>query len=215
MLLPLQNLLNLKPEKCDLMPKLIVRASLIALALGLASCAATPVLAPKGEFNGGQKVSLDRDWSDVSAIYVSNNKKTRMLTLDGLMLNRLYISDGLGANDPFLIGPLGNRASDPAPVGGDNPSLSEQISYMERSVATLGYLAVEAKSPKPVDLGGVRAVRFELTMRTKEGLNYKGLAQATSHKGKAYYILYLAPEVHYYDQSLKNAVAAMDSARLT
>jgi hypothetical protein len=196
------------------MTNLLLRVGAITMALGLASCAATPVLAPKGDFNGGQKVTLDRDWSDVSNIYVSNNKKTRMLTLDGFALNRLYISDGLGPNDPFLIGPQGNRASDPAPVGGENPSLSEQISYMERAIATLGYLAVEAKSPKPVDLGGVRAVRFELSMRTKEGLNYKALAQATTHKGKAYYILYLAPEVHYYDLSLKNAVAAMDTAKL-
>lgn len=196
------------------MTNFLHRAGAISLALGLASCAATPVLAPKGDFNSGQKVTLDRDWSDVSTIYVSNNKKTRMLTLDGFALNRLYISDGLGANDPFLIGPQGNRASDPAPVGGDSPSLSEQISYMERAIATLGFLSVEAKSPKPIDLGGVRAVRFELSMRTKEGLNYKALAQATTHKGKAYYILYLAPEVHYYDLSLKNAVAAMDTAKL-
>jgi len=113
-----------------------------------------------------------------------------------------------------LIGPQGNRASDPSPVGGDNPSLSEQIGYMERAVGTLGYLSVETKSPKPVDLGGVRAVRFELSMRTKDGLNYKGLAQATTHKGKAYYILFLAPEVHYYDLHLKHAVAVMDSSRM-
>jgi len=82
------------------MPNHLIRSLTLALAFGLASCSVAPVLAPKGSLAVGQTVSLDRDWSDISAIYASNNKKTRLLTLDGMMLNRLYISDGLGPMIP-------------------------------------------------------------------------------------------------------------------
>jgi hypothetical protein len=93
-------------------------------------------------------------------------------------------------------------------------SLSEQIEYVGRAVSELGYLNVETASPKPVTLSGTKGVRFEMTMRTKEGLNVKGLAQAASKGGKSYYILYLAPAEHYYAANVANAVAVMDTASL-
>ena len=61
---------------------------------------------------------------------------------------------------------------------------------------------------------GTKGVRFEITMRTKDGLNMKGMAQAVSKGGKSYYIVYLAPAEHYYAANLANAVAVMDSVTL-
>lgn len=185
-----------------------------AIALSLSACVSGPTLAPKGNFTQGQSVTLDRDWSNVSTLYIYNNKKVKLLTIDGALLNRLYVTDGLSPEDPFLIGPRGDTKNNPAPRGKANMSLSEQIEFVSRAVSELDYLNVETASPKPVTLSGTKGVRFEMTMRTKDGLNMKGLAQAVSKDSKSYYIVYLAPTEHYYGANLANAVAVMDSATL-
>ena len=74
------------------------------------------------------------------------------MTIDGVLLNRLYVSNGLGSDDPLMIGIGGDNKNDPAPRGKADMSLSEQIEYVGRSVSELDFLNVETKSPKPVTL---------------------------------------------------------------
>lgn len=185
-----------------------------ALALALSACASAPVLAPPGAFGSGQTVQLDRNWSDLSATWQQNNKKVRLLTIDGMLLNRLYVSQGLGAEDPLMIGPQGNRNTHPAPRPAANMSLSEQMEYVGRALTEMGYLRVETKTPRPVTVSGQRGIRFEISMRTTDGLAMSGLAQAVNKNGLNYYIIYLAPSAHYYGVTLPNAVKVMDSAAI-
>lgn len=183
-------------------------------AVLLSACASAPTLAPAGPFtNGSSTVTLDRGWS----VYPVANKKlkVRQLTIDGQLLNVMYISDGLTPADPLFINwQEGDTASRPAPRGKVNMSLSEQMEYVTTALSELDYLKIETASPKPVTVSEAKGVRFELTARTKDGLNMRGLAQAVSKKGKSYYIIYMAPAEHYYTASLKNVVAAMDTQKL-
>lgn len=184
-----------------------------ALALMLTACASAPTLAPAGAFKaGGPTVTLDRDWS----LYPQGmGPKTKMLTIDGLLLNRLYVSDGLSGTDPLFVDPIkGDNESNPAPRAKGEMSLSEHMEYVTNAVTVLGYLKVETRNPKPVTISGVKGVRFEFTAKTTEGLNIHGLAQAASAKGLNYYIVYIAPDEHYYAASLTNVTAAMDSEKL-
>lgn len=179
----------------------------------LTACVSGPTLAPAGAFTqGSQTVTLDRSWS----AYAANSKiKTRTLTIDGQLLNVMYISDGMSPADPLFINwQKGDTASRPAPRGKANMSLSEQMEYVSTAVGELDYLKIETANPKPVTVSEAKGVRFELTARTKDGLDMRGLAQAVSKKGLNYYIIYLAPAEHYYDASLKNVTATMDSQKL-
>jgi len=179
------------------------------LVLLLSACATGPTLAPKGAFTQGKNsVALDRDWS----LYPTGmGPKTKMLTLDGPMLNRLYVSDGLDANTPLFVSPTkGDTASNPAPRGKANMSLSEQIEYVATAVGALDYQKIETSAPKPVTIGDAKGVRFEIRAKTSEGLNIRGLAQAVSKSGLNYYVVYLAPESHYYATSLAAVQATMD-----
>lgn len=190
------------------------RMALAATALlSLAACASGPELAPAGKFaQGTHSVTLDRNWSAYPA---DSRTKTRMLTVDGMLLNRLYVSDGLSPSDPLFIDPVhGDTQTNPAPRGKADMSLSEQMEYVATALSVLDYQKVETANPKPVTVGTAKGVRFEFTAKTTEGLNMKGLAQAVSKNKLNYYIVYVAPAEHYYDAGLKNAVAAMDSEQL-
>lgn len=195
------------------MTKTIQLALATAGLLSLAACAGGPTLAPAGKFaQGSHSVTLDRDWSAYSA---DSRTKTRMLTVDGILLNRLYVSDGLSPSDPLFVDPVrGDNETNPAPRGKADMSLSEQMEYVATAVSVLDYQKVETLNPKPVTVNGAKGVRFEFTAKTSEGLNMKGLAQSVSKNKLNYYIVYIAPAEHYYDAGLKSAVAAMDSEQL-
>jgi hypothetical protein len=195
------------------MTKTFRMALAAAALLSLAACSSGPELAPTGKFaQGAHGVTLDRNWSAYPA---DSRTKTRMLTVDGVLLNRLYVSDGLSPSDPLFIDPIrGDTQTNPAPRGKADMSLSEQMEYVATALSVLDYQKVETSNPKPVTVGTAKGVRFEFTAKTTEGLNIKGLAQAVSKNKLNYYIIYVAPAEHYYDAGVKNAAAAMDSEQL-
>jgi hypothetical protein len=183
----------------------------------LIGCAPGIVLAPSGVYKAGdasQEVTLDRDWSDATAVFNNQKSKAKLLTIDGILLNRLYISHGLTESEPLFVGQNGDTKTHIAPRPNSNMSLSEQMDYVTRSLGEINFQKIQYKSPKPVTISGQKGIRFELAMRNNEGLDINGLAQAVSKDGKNYYIVYLAPKEYYYNSSLKNAIAVMDSAKL-
>ena len=190
----------------------------MATSLLLAGCVSGPTLAPAGSLavGDGYSVTLDRNWSDVTgSMGIGKAPKVRVLTVDGVLLERLHVSQGLTSADPLMVSQTtGDTTNSPALRGKGDMSLSEQMEFVAQSVTALDYHKVETANPKPVQVGAVKGVRFELTAVTSEGLNIKGLAQAVSSNGKSYYIVYLAPAEHYYDAYLKNVTAVMDSAKL-
>ena len=183
-----------------------------AAALSLAACASV-VAAPAGAFRvgGGYEVSLGRDWSDISAVMAGKTKKVRLLSIDGPLLNRLYLTDGLAPGD-FLIKP--EIKERPTPVIRKDMSASERLEFITDSVAALEYQRVELAKPRPGRIGEASGVRFDLTARTQEGLDIKGAGVIAERGGKTYVLLYLAPAEHYFDASLAEVEAIMASARL-
>ena len=183
--------------------------ALAAVAAVLGAC--SPIsLAPAGAYRvgGSPTVTLDRPWNDVSGLWIGKPKKMRVLSLDGMLLNRLYLSEGLVDGD-FMVRPARREAT--TPVYADDMSISEQVEFVADSVTALDYERVETAGVRPVEIGGQRAVRFELTARTKEGLDIRGLGQVLKHEGKLYVAIYLAPAEHYFQASLSSAEAAMTS----
>ena len=186
-------------------------------AILLAGCVSGPDLVPAGKFTAGgpSSVTLDRDWADVTKVFGHHADKVKVLSIDGVLLNRLYVSDGLAATDPLMVdATTGDTTEHPAPRGKADMSLSEQMEFVSRSVGVLDYQKVETRNPQPVMIGAAKGIRFEFTARTTEGLDMQGLAQAVSSKGLSYYVVYIAPAEHFYGANLKNATAVMDSVKL-
>jgi hypothetical protein len=194
------------------MPKILRAAASLLACLALAACA-TVSSAPAGamKVGTGYEVALGRDWSDISNIMVGRTKKVRLLSIDGPLLNRLYLTDGLAPGD-YLIKPRAKEA--PTPVIRKDMSASEKLEFVTDSVAALDYQRVQLVRPRPAKLGQTSAVRFDLTAQTMSGLDVRGTGVIGEQGGKTYVVLYLAPAEHYFDATLPEVEAILGSVKL-
>ena len=191
------------------MTRLFRLAAVAACGLMLASCALI-TLAPAGPYKVGKGASttLDRDWADVSLLMPGQPKTVRLLSVDGPLLNRLYLSDGLIDGQPF-VRPVRSREAT-TPVYRSGMGFTEQVEFIADSVTALGYERVATTAVRPVEVSGLRGVRFEITAFTKEGLEIKGIGQGVVKNDALYVAVYLAPGEHYFAVTRSNAEAAMN-----
>lgn len=193
-------------------PFLRAAAAAAALSLTLAGCAAI-VAAPAGDYKAGtSQVTLDRTWSDISGTVLGQPKVVRLLSLDGALLNRVYVIGGLKPGE-FMVKPENKET--PTPLYRAGLSATELVEFITDNVVALGYQGAEPKGLKPGRLGDTDGVRIEIACRTKDGLEMKGLATVAEKGGKLYAVLYLAPAEHYYEASLPQVEAIIGSARLS
>lgn len=154
-------------------------------------------------------VVLGRRWADISPILPQRSKKVRVLSIDGPLLNRVYVARGLESGDGLL-----KRADKEHPVPAFHADMSptELVEFTTDSVAAMGYLRVEASRLRPAKFGGEDGVRFDLQAKTTSGLEMLGVAQMAVVKGRLYLILYVAPAEHYFAATLPEVEAMMKSA---
>jgi hypothetical protein len=184
-------------------------ASLAALSLG--ACVSIGDV-PAGDFaSGGHHVTLGRQWSEITTLMPAHAKQMKVLSVDGPLLNRLYIVDGL-PEGAWLIRAVSRDK--PTPVVRKAMSARERIEFVADNVAAFGYQDVQTARPRPAKAGDVDAVRFDLTARTTEGLEISGTAQVAQKDGKLFLILYLAPAEHYYAALLPEVETVMGSMHI-
>jgi hypothetical protein len=188
-----------------------LKGAAIALTLTVSACA-TITSAPAGPYKvgAGYTVDLGRRWSDISATVMGAPKKVRLLSIDGALLNRLYIVDGLAPGE-FIVRPV--RKEQPTPTYRSGMSPTELVEFVADSTAALGYQRVETTALRPGSLGGQDGVRFDLTAQTTEGLETAGTALVAERDGKLYVSLYLAPKEHYYAAYLPEVEKVFSSGR--
>ena len=185
----------------------------LGACLALAACA-TVTSTPAGalKVGAGYEVALGREWSDISNIMTGRTAKVRLLSIDGPLLNRLYVTDGLAPGE-YLIKPA--RKETPTPVIRPDMSASERLEFITDSVVALDYQRVQLVRPRPAKFGQGNGVRFDLTAQTKAGLDVKGAGVISEQGGKTYVLLYLAPAEHYFDAYLAEVEAILGSAKLS
>lgn len=180
-------------------------------ALLLAACA-TASIAPVGAYKvGASEVQLGRAWSDITSWHGAMPKGVKALSVDGPLLNRLYIIDGLPEGKE-LFKPA--RKETPTPVVRPDMSANERMEFVADSIAVLGYQDVEASAPRPGKYGDIDGVRFELSGRSPEGLDMKGIGVAASRDDRLYLFIYYAPAEHYYGALLPEVERVLTSLRV-
>lgn len=191
------------------MKRLLKTAAVAALLAGLAGCAAiTPVPAGPVALGGGHQVSLGREWSDISAIVPQRMKNVRLLTIDGPLLNRLYLAEGLAPGEGLIKSVSREHA---APAFHADMSATELVEFLSDSTAALGYQRVTTSHLRPAKVGAQTAYRVDLQAQTESGLQLSGTAQMAVLNGKLYLILYLAPSEYYYGATLPEVEGIMRS----
>lgn len=189
------------------------RAAIVATLVGLLAACATVANAPAGPYKvgSGYSVTLGRAWSDISAIMVARPRHVRLLSVDGPLLNRLYLTDGIVAGS-FLVKPAAKET--PTPTYRAGLSQNELVEFVVDSVAAIGYERPESANLRPAKFGNAEGLRFDLSAKTAEGLDVSGTSLLAESGGKLYVILYVAPTEHYYAATLPEIERVMSSATL-
>lgn len=194
-------------------PTLRLAGALAGLALLLAACA-TISATPAGPYAAGEglSVTLGRAWNDASRAQYGAPRRVRLLTIDGPLLNRLYLTAGLRPGD-WMVRPTARER--PTPVYRANMSPTELVEFVADSVSALNYQRVETAGLRPSKLGDADAVRFDLKAQAESGLDVSGTAVVAERGGRLYVILYLAPSEHYFGAGQAEVESIMSSARFT
>lgn len=187
----------------------IFAAGALVLALAVGACTTIPAV-PAGPYAvGGNRVTLDRQWSDVTIFSPAARKSMKQLSINGPLLDNLYISNGL-APGQYLFKPASKETPTPTVRAGMTPT--EQVEFVTDNLAALGYQRIEVASLNPgKTAGGETAIRASITAKTKSGLDISVLAQVLQVKDQLFLVMYVAPTEHYYGASLKQAESVMDS----
>jgi hypothetical protein len=180
-----------------------------SLVLTLAACT-TVSDAPTGSYAVGNayQVMLGREWSDVSAALGVHQPGVRILSIDGPLLNRLYLSEGLAPGASLVTSTVAEK---PTPVYKADFSPQETVEFVADSVTALGYAQVATANLRPAKFGDADAVRFDITARTAEGLDIFGAGETAQKNGKLYVILFLAPSEHYFGDARPEIDSIMNS----
>lgn len=191
----------------------VTRRSIIAAAAGgaLAMGCATGGIA-QGAYRAGDAftITLNRPWSDLSAMLRPRPPGVRMLSVDGPLLNRLYLAS-LEA---------GQSLTRPSDRDTPRPLFRADMSDIELVEFVIDCIAIEYQSPtssalRPQNFGAAPGVRFDIAARTAEGLNISGTALVGRAEGKLNVMLFLAPSEHYYAALLPSVDATFASATLS
>lgn len=190
----------------------LTRRAVLGGAVLLTGCATSVEVS--GDYKAGRAftMSLDRSWSDISAVMPYKPKNVRLLSVDGPLLNRLYVLAGLEPGES-LVGPRDRDT--PRPQFRADMSDTETVEFITDCVAAMEFQAPEASNLRPQSFGGAPGVRFDLTTRTAEGLNFSGTALTARVRDRLNALLYLAPQEHYYNSLLANVEATFASVRLS
>jgi hypothetical protein len=182
-----------------------------ALLMSLSACVSV-TSAPAGPYKiGTATVTLGHEWSDISAIMFARPAKVRLLSMDGPLLNRLYVTDGLAPGE-FMVKPAAKERPTPTYRAGMAPT--ELVEFVTDSVAALDYQRVETDNLRPAKVGSADGLRFDLKAKTKEGLDISGAAQVAEVGGKLYVVLFLAPSEHYYAAELPEVETVLGSVKV-
>lgn len=190
--------------------KRALRYAAFAVALAALAGCVSITKAPAGPMalGEGRPLTLDRDWSDISAL-VARTPSVRVLTLDGLALNRLYIASGLKPGEGLFKAISKEK---PQPSYRKDMSGTELIEFITDTVTAHGYQRVETTALKPARLWGADGVRVEFEAKTEGGLEISGVAEVAQVGDRLGVILFLAPTEHYFGATVANVEAVFRSA---
>jgi hypothetical protein len=188
-----------------------------ALLIGAASAVLSACASSSGLVGGAERqqystgitfgVTLTRQWSDLTFSLPNRPRNLRMLSVDGPLLNRLYLAS-LEPEQSLL------RPSDrdtPRPTYRADMSDTEVVEFVIDCIAQ-EYQAPEASALRPQTFAGQPGVRFEIATRTSDGLLTSGTALAARAGERLQIMLYLAPSEHYYAALLPDVETIFASA---
>ncbi len=184
--------------------------------LALSACVSTQYAAiPQGEtaVRNLQLTTADTLWNRAPQTMTPHlHPGSEMWTRDGPQLDRVLLLSGIDHGQALfksasksLVYPAFNSRMLP----------NEIVELNEASFAKqLGAeVLITSSNLRPMQLGGQRALMFDLTVSSGDQPTMLGRVAAFVHDGRLFEIVYLAAELHYFDKHWAEVLSLMESAR--
>lgn len=175
------------------------------LALLLAACAGGQQLQKAGDANAfDMQLVSTLDWSRIK------RPRFEAWTIDGTDLNLLRIYSGVRANE-HVFQTVRQKNSRP-----DGPWFKPAMRPDEIRDVVLDALREEGAANvaggdlRPHRFGGTDGLRFDFTMTSANGLDYRGTAAAAVRNGTLTLLLWYAPAEYYYDRDVAAVSRMLD-----
>ena len=136
--------------------------------------------------------------------------KAKVLTVDGPLLNQLYVVGDIKPGEPLVKAASKEK---PTPLYRADMSYNEQVEFVAESLAALGFFRVETRDLRPQAFTVPDGVRFDFDAQTQDGLDIDGTALTATRNGKFHLVLFLAPQEHYYPALLPRVENILESAQ--
>lgn len=180
--------------------------------LSAAACAGSiSAISGPVEIGTAYTVTLERDWNLIRDSYDGKRTRGDRLTQDGPALNIIYLVGGLKDGQYILKPP---RKEFPTPIFRSDMSELERIEFVTDTLAAYGYEHIETQTVEPENFGNAEGIAMGLSAVTTSGLRLKGNVLMTSEGNTLNYMVFIAPEAHYYNAYTAEVLKIFGSAQL-
>jgi hypothetical protein len=192
---------------------------LFGLLAAICAFASTPAAAqwrlveansPREVVGGMITVTPNADWNRSTN---RPTKRTEIWTRDGTTLGELDFWLGVKPGEPLFK----EQSKKKAPLPHFDPKMlpTDLVEFFEDTARTvLGGSLFEVNYVRPATLAGHPAVEFEHTFTGSDEVARKGLVRGAIIGDRLYMINFDAPKLHYYDETIDEVRAIMDSVKL-
>lgn len=187
----------------------------LALALlltALAGCGAGGgPLVRTGTNPAGGKLVID---SPIEWTRVINGSRMQMWTIDGELLNRLYLIPTVREREYIFLGARQTKRRPDGAFYQRGLRADEIRDLILDGLRAAGTVNVVARDLRPAMFGTREGLRFEVSLANEEGLRYQGMVAAFEHEKGLALALFLAPSEYYYPRDAANVARMLDTLRM-
>lgn len=178
--------------------KFIVCVFLVGL---LSACSVYTLVEPTKPVKlRGMTLTVDINWTQFPE-YAMSSDVASLWSIDGVLLNQLHIFGEVSEGDS-LYKISSEEVNMPVFKADMLPNeIAELVSASLKNIYG-GAISVDTDQLRPQKFGQQSGFSFNVNFFNGDGLNITGKAFASKYEDKLYMILYLAPDIHYYDRNI-------------
>lgn len=180
-------------SRCGIPMHLLRNILCMMLVLLLAACGGGPLVQP-GPQRIGSRLSMDSDmaWTRFAG------PRYQLWTIDGELLNRLYLIPGVREREYIFLGGRQTRRRPDGAFYHPGARPDEIRDLIVDGLAAAGAVNIRTENLRPATFGLHEGVRFEMRLANEEGLEYQAMAAAFEHDRQLALAIFMAPSEYYY-----------------
>ena len=142
----------------------------------------------------GSRLSMDSelDWTRFSG------PRYQLWTIDGELLNRLYLIPGVREREYIFLGGRQTRRRPDGAFYHPGARPDEIRDLIVDGLAAAGAVNIRTENLRPATFGAHEGVRFEMRLANEQGLEYQAMAAAFEHDWQLALAIFMAPSEYYY-----------------